>query len=329
MLVFAKSQRIRSGLRPGLFAPSPVLRYNCVTPGDWNWKTNGCHNRTKGAAVEMGQDRLQLQRFELKYIIPQDTALAVRDFISSYLEIDEFGATLPNLAYPVHSLYLDSPDLKLYQATINGEKNRFKLRLRFYENRPSAPVFFEIKRRMNNTISKQRGGVRREFVDALLAGQLPGPEHLVSQEPKQLLALQNFCRLMSNLQAGPKAHIFYTREAWMSRIDNSVRVTIDRTVQADAEPSSRLAAEMTSPILVFGSEAVLELKFTNRFPDWFKDLVRVFGLMQCGAAKYVDGVTHLGGEKVGRAFAFDGPAPAPRIPPHQNALAASAGHLVK
>jgi hypothetical protein len=50
---------------------------------------------------------------------------------------------------------------------------------------------------------------------------------------------------------------------------------------------------------------VLELKFTNRFPDWFKELVRVFGLMQCGAAKYVDGVTLVGENVVTRAFAFD------------------------
>ena len=34
-------------------------------------------------------DKLQLQRFELKYIIPQETALQVRQFVAAYLEIDE------------------------------------------------------------------------------------------------------------------------------------------------------------------------------------------------------------------------------------------------
>ena len=243
----------------------------------------------------MSQDKLQAQRFELKYIISDEVALAVRDFVSSYLELDEFGATLPNLSYPVHSLYLDSPDMKLYKSTINGDKNRFKLRLRFYENRADAPVFFEIKRRMNNTIAKQRGGVRRDGVEGLLAGQLP----------KQLLALQNFCRLLATLDASPKAHIAYLREAWISRYDNSVRVTLDRNVRCDPEPSARLSTQMVQPVTVFGDKVVLELKFTNRFPDWFKELVRIFGLMQCGAAKYVDGVA-LVGEDVGtRAFAFD------------------------
>ncbi len=253
----------------------------------------------------MAEDRLQLQRFELKYMIKEGAALAIRDFVSSYLEIDEFGSTLPNYSYPVHSLYLDSDDLKLYHSTINGDKNRFKLRLRFYESRPEAPVYFEIKRRMNNTISKQRGGVRRDAVDWLLAGHIPEPAHLVSKDPKQLVALQRFCQLMSQLHARPKTHIAYLREAWLSRYDNSVRVTLDRQVRTEPEPTARLSTQLINPVLVFADEIVLELKFTNRFPDWFKELVRVFGLMQCGAAKYVDGVTLLGQHRITQAFAVN------------------------
>ena len=88
----------------------------------------------------MSVDLMQLQRLELKYQISEEMALAVRDFIGSYLEADEFGATRANFSYPVHSLYLYSPDLATYRHTINGNKNRFKLRIRFYENRTNAPV---------------------------------------------------------------------------------------------------------------------------------------------------------------------------------------------
>jgi hypothetical protein len=253
----------------------------------------------------MGTDNLQSQRFEFKYIISETTALAIRDFVRSYLVVDEYGATLPNLSYPVHSLYLDSPDLKLYHSTINGDKNRFKLRLRFYEDRPKAPVYFEIKRRNNNTISKQRGGVVREAVDSLLAGQLPAPEQVVSKDPKQHQALREFCLLVSTLNARPMAHIAYLREAWISQHDNSVRVTIDRQVRCEPEPSSRLTTQMENPVLVFGDYLVLELKFTNRFPDWFKELVRVYGLAQCGAAKYVDGATLVGTTRLTSPHSID------------------------
>src|SRR5213592_3986264 len=245
----------------------------------------------------MAEDKMQQQRFELKYIIKEDVTGAVRDFVSSYLEIDEYGATLPNFSYPVHSLYLDSDELHLYQTTINGNKNRFKLRLRFYDNRSEAPIFFEIKRRMNNIIAKQRGGVRRDAVNWLLAGHLPEPAHLVSRDPRQLVFLQNFGRLMQDMRAKPKAHIAYLREAWISPRDNSVRVTMDRAVRCEPEPLAHLGTRMDNPVAVFGKEVVLELKFTDRFPDWFKQLVRVFGLMHCGAAKYVEGMTLRGVEK--------------------------------
>src|SRR5437762_13887744 len=82
--------------------------------------------------MNMRRDRMQQSRFELKYLIPEETALLVRDFVRSYLQMDEYSVGRPNYSYPVHSLYLDSQQLKLYWDTINGDKNRFKLRLRYY-----------------------------------------------------------------------------------------------------------------------------------------------------------------------------------------------------
>ncbi len=243
----------------------------------------------------MALDKMQQQRFEQKYIISEETALQVRDFVRCYLELDENGLGKPNYSYPVHSLYLDSDDLKLYWSTINGDKNRYKLRLRFYNDNSDTPVFFEIKRRMNNCIMKQRGGVKRSALQWLLGGHLPEAGHLVSpNNVKQMVALQNFCRLMHEIHAKPKAHIAYLREAYVPHDDNSARLTMDRLVRTEPELTPRLCTEMVNPTLVWGKDIVLELKFTNRFPDWFRELVQVFNLRQCGAAKYVDGVALLG-----------------------------------
>ncbi len=237
---------------------------------------------------------LQLSRLEHKYIITPETALAVRDFVASYLEIDEFGATQPNLSYSVHSLYLDSDDLRIYWSTINGDKNRYKLRLRFYENRPNAPVYFEIKRRMNNAIMKQRGAVRREAVPQVLDGMLPSPAQMASADPRHLVALQRFTELTTTIAAKPKAHIAYQREAWVQPDDNSIRVTLDRDVLCCVDQTSELKTEMDQPYRVFGNQVVLELKFTGRFPDWFAQLVRTYNLHQGSAAKYADGVALMG-----------------------------------
>lgn len=257
---------------------------------------------------------MQLQRLELKYQIGDELALAIRDFVASYLEVDEFGATRPNLSYPVHSLYLDSPRLTTYEHTINGNKNRYKLRVRFYENRPGAPVYFEIKRRMNDAILKQRAAVRREAIDRVLAGQFPDPNELASTDPRHVAGMHRFLEYLCDLQARPVAHIAYLREAWMSPRDNSVRVTMDRDVRFEPDTTARLETSMVDPILVFDRRVILELKFTGRFPDWWRELVRVFDLERASAAKYVDGITRYGEDRVREAIRWPAAPAAPRDP---------------
>src|SRR6185503_5634641 len=145
----------------------------------------------------MARDRMQASRFELKYLVSEATAQAVRDFVGSYLNMDEYGVGKPNYSYPVHSLYLDSDSLELYWRTVNGDKNRYKLRVRYYSDHPDSPVFFEIKRRMKDIILKQRGGVRHEAVSDLLAGHMPASSEMLSKDASAAVALQRFISLMS------------------------------------------------------------------------------------------------------------------------------------
>src|SRR5437763_17097630 len=109
----------------------------------------------------MRADRMQQSRFELKYLISENTAQRVRDFVRCYLAMDEYSVGRPNYSYPVPSLYLDSDTLEIYWRTVNGDKNRFKLRVRYYSDNQATPVFFEIKRRLKDVILKQRGGLRQ------------------------------------------------------------------------------------------------------------------------------------------------------------------------
>jgi SPX domain protein involved in polyphosphate accumulation len=243
----------------------------------------------------MSQDhRLQQQRFELKYLVDEKITSSLRDFVSCYLDLDDYGAGRPDFSYPVHSLYLDSDDLHTYQTSVNGIRNRFKLRLRYYDDGPNTPVFFEVKARQDNCILKQRCGVRRDSVAMLIAGQLPAPEHLLSQEPRHLVALQRFNLLQCQLNARPKAYGQYLREAWVSPHGNSIRVTIDRDVRTEPCFVAKPVTSMTRPARVFRALTILELKFTTRYPNWFNELVQKFNLMQFSSAKYVEGVRMLG-----------------------------------
>lgn len=252
----------------------------------------------------MAPDKMQAQRWELKYRLTEEVAHQVREFVAGYMEVDEHGVGKPNYSYPVHSLYLDSDDFATYWMTINGDKNRFKLRLRFYNDHPDTPVFFEVKRRRNHCIYKQRGGVRKEAVPAVLQGQLPESKHLVSKDSKHLVAVQAFSSLMLQLRAHPKAHVAYLREAWVYPDSNAARVTFDRQVCIEPRFTPYFATTLKNPALPFGSEVILELKFTDRFPTWFRELVEHFDLFQCGAAKYCEGLEAIGLNRLGAQARF-------------------------
>jgi hypothetical protein len=245
---------------------------------------------------------MQQTRFELKYLLKESVAERVREFARGHLDLDPFAAGRPDYSYAVHSLYLDSDRLELYWRTVNGNKNRFKLRLRYYNDQADAPVFFEIKRRVDNAILKQRAAVTRSAAPLLLRGHLPGPEDLCGNDPAGLAAAQRFVRLMTEMEAGPRSHIRYRREAYISENDH-LRLTLDRDVLSEPRLDSAIRVTMEKPVRSFQGLVVLELKFTERFPNWFRELVRMANAMQSGAAKYVSGVAGLGHRRLGARHA--------------------------
>ena len=242
----------------------------------------------------MFNDRLQTRRFELKYHVDERTAHAIRRLLRLHLEPDDYGASPELPIYSVHSLYLDSPDYALCRATLHGERNRFKLRVRYYDDSPLAPVSLEIKRRDDRCIRKRRAFVRRDAVAELLAGKTPTASDLASPSPRGLDDLAAFCELAGRLDARPSAHIAYEREAWLSAGDGAVRVTFDRSVRCEPVASPRLQTAFRAPTRVFPTSVVLEIKFTDRFPAWLHDLVGRFSLSQESAAKYADGLATSG-----------------------------------
>ncbi len=231
--------------------------------------------------------QMQSSRFELKYLIQERTAQAVRDFLRGHLVTDEHADPSNGNQYPVHSVYVDNGNYALYKSTTHGHKNRFKLRCRFYNEKPTSPVFFEIKARHTDVILKQRAAVKRSSVEALLAGRWPNPDDCAGGKTSNAFGpLQRFCSLQSMLNASGKALVSYMREAYVTPNDNSVRVTFDRELQAAIYRGVfSMNAMAMRPVHVAG--VVLEIKFTDAFPIWLREMVRVFNLERGPFAKYV------------------------------------------
>ncbi len=242
--------------------------------------------------------QLQENRFEFKYIIDEACARAMRDCVRGFLVPDTYADPERGFAYTIHSVYLDNPSLTLFHSTVDGLKNRFKLRVRYYDDNPANPTFFEIKRRVNDAILKKRAAVRRECAVELIRGQPPRMEHLVNpDQPKAWDALLDFCSLRDRLQATGRVIVSYWREAWITPDNNSVRLTMDRQicgVRFDGTLATNAFSTGKHPPI---PGVVLELKFTTRFPAWMGDSARIFNLQRTTCAKYVHCTNALGSER--------------------------------
>ena len=243
---------------------------------------------------------LQASRFEYKYYVDEGRARAIADFVKSYLEPDEFLVKFGGIGYPVCSLYLDNSGLLLYDQTIQGQKNRFKLRIRFYDDNAENPAFLEIKRRETDVIKKKRAAITREGAKLVLAGYTPTPDHLYGSKYslRAADALDEFCYLRNRITAHGCTYVYYHREAYVSPDSNQIRVTFDRQLEGGVYvPGTELAIPRDSARPKMEG-VVLELKFTDRFPNWMEILAEDFNLQRTSVPKYVKCVDALRDKRV-------------------------------
>ena len=241
----------------------------------------------------LGGSQTSWQRFEYKYLITEAQAEMVRAFAECHLRPDSHADRSHDNQYPVHSLYLDSADLGLYQSSVAGQKNRFKLRVRFYDDRADTPAFLEIKARKNDVIQKQRSAVSKDCVERILGSFCVMADDVGDGSPLSRKAMERFCELSAELLARPRTIVSYMREAYVDPDGGPTRVTFDRRLRCLATRSAVLSVDEPGWLDLPNDWVVLEIKFTDTFPNWAREMVEAVGLTRTSAAKYVRAIDTL------------------------------------
>jgi len=225
-------------------------------------------------------------RYELKYYISESKAEAIAQFIKPYLHLDHYCKLQRSGSYPIVSLYLDSEDLRLCRQTLEGQKNRFKLRIRSYADDPDYPRFVEIKRRLNSIIIKTRARIKDHDVAAMLSGlSLSARDYEIEEE-----ALGQFQFYVKHINAGPVMRVRYVRRAYEGDSENRVRVTLDRQLayNVSSEPKVSFVGRRWQRHSL--GAVILEIKFTACYPAWLSRMAECFNLRQQSISKYVSSV---------------------------------------
>lgn len=232
-----------------------------------------------------------LARYEFKYLIDEGVAAGIREFVRSYLEPDPYGE---DGAYWVNSLYLDTEDWKLARQTIDGVKNRFKLRMRCYQF-DDSPVFCENKGRVGTTIVKTRALCKRVDAETIARNLPPADGRVEAQKPHHQTDLDRFRNLVDLIDARPRLWVRYHREAWVSPYGDGARLTFDRRLQVQV-PSEPVFLPKMGWFHAVGlpKPTILEIKFNGASPHWMRNLVQMFNLKRLSVAKYVLGAQEVG-----------------------------------
>jgi len=233
--------------------------------------------------TNQGNDSV-LSRHECKYFVAPQLLPQMRDYLSSFVEPDAYAASCREYRYPVTSLYLDSPELLLYRMTAEGRRTRFKLRIRSYSDDPRDPVYLEIKKRADKVVIKRRARVSAGRAAALLGDRF----HRRGPEARMSGAVDGeFTNLVALLGARSAIRIRYQREAYQSRTKDPVRITFDTNLERSAILAGQAGNERDNCWPVATAGVVLEIKFTEAFPSWVREMIIRFQLDRCSIAKYM------------------------------------------
>jgi hypothetical protein len=178
--------------------------------------------------------------------------------------------------------------LRLCRDSLEGLKNRFKLRIRRYSDDPSSPSFFEIKRRLNCVIIKNRAKVSHPNIEELLLC----PALLCKNENGDGDILRQFQLYMSSICARPVVQIRYMREAYEGSLDDSIRITFDRKLSYKIGNKAEVTLNGGEWHYYPMEGVILEIKFTEFYPPWLNYVVKCLGLYQQSVSKYARSIQH-------------------------------------
>ncbi len=238
--------------------------------------------------------RFDIERYEIKYLLPYDLIDKVKKLIAPYVEYDFFSELRSDKKYTVRSIYLDSPDLDFYYEKLDGKKMRRKLRIRTYnEKEDGCAYFLEIKRKHSDRILKERARIPREYLGQFCNERINPNGHLKNCLIEKKV-IDKFLYNMEHKDLMPILLVTYDREAFFGATDERVRITLDENLRSFSYPKLDDIFREKDLVSVYPNNVVLEVKFDYSMPAWLRRIIRVLPVRQQAISKYCLGIDMTG-----------------------------------
>lgn len=223
-------------------------------------------------------------RSEVKFKVDYPEYFRLRKILQHLMSLDPHSKS--EYGYSVFSLYFDSFDNKTIHQHLNGEENRFKLRLRFYD--PEARVcFLEIKKKFGSQSIKSRIKIPTnpsEIFEGLRSGT--SILNYLSNSSEST----DFKNLITTHNLHPKTWVKFNREAYVFAPLDGLRVTFDRDLSGANFNNSSFNQELFKKKLskANNEKVILEVKFKKVLPQWLGLLFSNIEGEQVAYSKYIN-----------------------------------------
>lgn len=212
------------------------------------------------------------KRYELKYIISEDERAELFDSIKDKITCDKYPSST------VRNIYFDTDSFRLIRRSIDKPTYKEKLRIRSYSQIQSdGCVFVEIKKKYKSVVYKRRVVMREGDAIEWLTGEEIRDG---SQIEREVSYFKNFYSPLS-----PKLFLSYDREAYCSRLDTGVRLTVDRNILARRDRLS-LTEEVGGVPLLESGLCLMEIKCPGAMPLWLAHRLSEMRIYKTSFSKY-------------------------------------------
>lgn len=213
-----------------------------------------------------------MKRYELKYIIDKDQELFLRKRLEGHMQEDRFGLT------SIASLYYDTPDYRLINASIEKPLFKEKMRLRSYGlATDDSPVFLELKRKAYGIVYKRRVQTTIPLAEKMFKGD--ADICAGGQINNEITYFRDF---YGNL--APACMIIYDRTAFFEP-DGDLRLTFDNDPRYRTDRLD-LRISMEGISLLPPGYSILEIKVQDAMPLWLTAILDEGKIYKASYSKY-------------------------------------------
>lgn len=217
-------------------------------------------------------------RFEKKYILNNLQVEQLKHRLSPIMKLD------PILSgkefYSIRSLYFDDYKDTCLKQVINGISERYKYRIRFYNDNTDY-IVLEKKYKINNMTKKTSVQITKEIVDGILKGNF-----VISKDNNKLL--NEFYLMIRTRGFKPVVIIDYDRIPCVYDA-GCVRVTLDYNLSCSYDFDNLFSDEIRRIPLMEEGNTILEVKYNDFIPDYIRFCLQLDGLYRTSYSKYGNG----------------------------------------